>query len=82
MFTFAPKELHPSWLLAVATNAADSTEAEIRAAFDRADVAVLFDYEQLYWGNRSHLQSVYRLLDYLPRRHILFDLITPEQLEG
>ena len=44
-----------------------------------ADVAVLFDYDQLYWGNRSHLQSIYRLVDYLPRRHILFDLITPEQ---
>ncbi|HEX7976823.1 MAG TPA: HAD family hydrolase, partial [Anaerolineales bacterium] len=43
MFTFAPKELHPSWLLAVATNAADSTEAKIRAAFDRANISPWID---------------------------------------
>lgn len=44
-----------------------------------ADVAVVFDYDQLYWLNRSNLQAAYRLVDYLSERHILFDLVTPAQ---
>lgn len=44
-----------------------------------SDVAVLFDYEQLYWGNRTHLQYLYRLSDYLSRRHIQFDIVSPKQ---
>ncbi len=42
-----------------------------------ADVAVVFDYDQLLWLNRSNLQAAYRLVDYLSERHILFDFITP-----
>lgn len=45
-----------------------------------AEVAVVFDYDQLYWMNRSNLQAAYRLVDYLSERHILFDLITPSQI--
>jgi len=45
-----------------------------------ADVAVVFDYDQLYWLNRSNLQAAYRLVDYLSERHILFDLVTPAQV--
>jgi hypothetical protein len=40
-----------------------------------ADVAVLFDYNQLYWDNRTHLQDIYRLSQYLSEQHILFDLV-------
>jgi len=45
-----------------------------------AEVAVVFDYDQLLWLNRSNLQAAYRLVDYLSERHILFDFITPTQL--
>jgi len=45
-----------------------------------AQVAVVFDYGQLYWGNHANLQAAYRLVDYLSERHILFDLLTPEQI--
>ncbi|MFN0169154.1 MAG: hypothetical protein ACKV22_22240, partial [Bryobacteraceae bacterium] len=44
-----------------------------------SDVAVLFDYEQLYWGNRTHLQDLYRLSEYLSRKHVQFDIVTPKQ---
>jgi hypothetical protein len=44
-----------------------------------AQVAVVFDYNQLYWLSRSNLQAAYRLVDYLSERHILFDLVTPAQ---
>ncbi len=43
-------------------------------------VAVLFDYAQLYWGNRTHLQALYRLSEHLARRHVPFDLVTPAQV--
>jgi hypothetical protein len=45
-----------------------------------ADVAVVFDYDQLLWMHRSNLQAAYRLVDYLSERHILFDLVTPSQI--
>ena len=41
----------------------------------QADVAVVFDYNQLYWDNRTHLQDIYRLSQYLSEQHILFDLV-------
>jgi len=41
----------------------------------QADVAVLFDYNQLYWDNRTHLQDIYRLSQYLSEQHVLFDLV-------
>jgi hypothetical protein len=44
-----------------------------------ADVAVLFAYDQLYWGNASHVQALYRLSQYLSEQHIPFDLIAPAQ---
>ena len=41
----------------------------------QADVALVFDYNQLYWDNRTHLQDIYRLSQYLSEQHILFDLV-------
>jgi hypothetical protein len=43
----------------------------------QADVGVLFEYEQLYWGNPSNLQAIYRLCQHLSEQHVLFDLVTP-----
>jgi len=43
----------------------------------KADVGVLFSYEQLYWGNTTHLQDVYRLSEYLSNQHITYDLVNP-----
>jgi hypothetical protein len=40
-----------------------------------ADAAVIFDYNQLYWDNRTHLQDIYRLSQYLSEQHVLFDLV-------
>ncbi|MCL5745659.1 MAG: beta-galactosidase trimerization domain-containing protein, partial [Acidobacteria bacterium] len=34
-----------------------------------------FSFDQLYWGNIQHLQSVYRLSEYLSERHITYDLV-------
>jgi hypothetical protein len=42
-----------------------------------ADVAVLYSYEQLYWGNTAHVQDIYRLSGYLSNRHVTFDLLRP-----
>jgi hypothetical protein len=40
-----------------------------------AEVAVIFDYNQLYWDNRTHLQDIYRLSEYLSEQHVLFDFV-------
>jgi len=45
-----------------------------------ANVAVVFDYDQLLWMHRANLQAAYRLTDYLSERHILFDFVTPAQV--
>ena len=42
-----------------------------------ADVGVLFAYDQLYWGNQSHVQAIYRLSTYLSNEHVLWDLVPP-----
>jgi hypothetical protein len=50
--------------------------AELFEGFQsQADVAVVFDYNQLYWDNRTHLQDIYRLSQYLSEQHVLFDLV-------
>jgi hypothetical protein len=41
----------------------------------QAEVAVVFSFDQLYWGNTRHLQSVYRLNEYLSEQHITYDLV-------
>jgi len=43
----------------------------------QADVGVLFAYDQLYWGNSSNVQAIYRLCQYLSEQHVLFDLVSP-----
>jgi len=49
--------------------------ADLFAGFrSQADVGVVFDYNQLYWNNATHLQDVYRLSQYLSEQHVLFDL--------
>jgi hypothetical protein len=45
----------------------------------QADVGIMFSYEQLYWGNSTHLQDVYRLSEYLSNQHVTYDLIDPAQ---
>ncbi|MGD1104182.1 MAG: beta-galactosidase trimerization domain-containing protein [Terriglobia bacterium] len=45
----------------------------------QADVGILFSYEQLYWGNTTHLQDVYRLSEYLSNQHVTYDLVDPAQ---
>jgi hypothetical protein len=42
----------------------------------QADVGVLFAYDQLYWGNPSNVQAIYRLCQYLSEQHVLFDLVS------
>jgi hypothetical protein len=50
--------------------------AELFEGFQsHADVALVFDYNQLYWDNRTHLQDIYRLSQYLSEQHVLFDLV-------
>ncbi len=44
-----------------------------------ADVGVLFQYDQLYWGNVTHSQNIYRLAEYLSNQHILYDLLPPSE---
>jgi hypothetical protein len=41
----------------------------------QADVAVVFDYDQAYWGSIANLWSLYALSGYLSNRHIPYDVI-------
>lgn len=55
--------------------------AELFEGFQsHAEVAVVFDYNQLYWDNRTHLQDIYRLSQYLSEQHVLFDLVLPSEV--
>lgn len=41
----------------------------------RADVAIVFDYAQAWWGNAANLRALYPLAQYLAQHHVLFDVI-------
>jgi hypothetical protein len=52
--------------------------ADLLEGYDsQADVGILFSYEQLCWGNTSHLQDAYRLSEYLSNQHVTYDLVNP-----
>ncbi|HQP98258.1 MAG TPA: hypothetical protein PLY86_07380, partial [bacterium] len=46
-----------------------------------APIAVVFDYEQLFFENRTHLDYLYVMGRFLADRGYLFDLVTPEDSE-
>jgi len=48
----------------------------------QADVAVVFAYDQAYWGNPVHLATLYPLSQYLSEHHILYDIIPPSQVRS
>jgi hypothetical protein len=48
----------------------------------QADVAVVFAYDQAYWGNHVHLSTLYPLSQYLSEHHILYDIIPPAQVRS
>ncbi len=48
----------------------------------QADVAVVFAYDQAYWGNPIHLSTLYPLSQYLSEHHILYDIIPPSQVHS
>ena len=53
------------------------------AGYDsQADVALVFAYDQAYWGNAIHLSSLYSLRQYLSDHHILFDIIPPGKVQS
>ncbi len=43
-----------------------------------AEIAVVFDYEQLFFENLEHLRQVFELARFLGDRGYLFDLVAPE----
>jgi len=43
-------------------------------------VGLVFFYEQLAWGTRSHLESAFRIAEELMAKHVLFDLIVERNL--
>jgi hypothetical protein len=47
-----------------------------------ADVAVVYAYDEAYWGNAANLWAAHALSEYLSKRHILFDVIPPSQIEA
>lgn len=48
----------------------------------QADVALVFAYDQAYWGNANHLSSLYSLRQYLSDHHLLFDIIRPGKIQS
>ena len=48
----------------------------------QAEVAVVFDYGQAWWGNTSNFRAVYPLSQYLSERHVLYDVIPASQLRA
>ncbi len=40
-----------------------------------SSVGLVFFYDQLAWGTRSHMENSYRIAEELMARHVLFDLI-------
>jgi len=45
-----------------------------------ADVALVFDYDQMYWGNFKNLFDTYVLSQYLSDHHIPYDVIPASQI--
>jgi hypothetical protein len=43
-------------------------------------VGLVFFYEQLAWGTRSHLENAFRIAEELMGKHVLFDLIVERNL--
>jgi hypothetical protein len=59
------------------------TNADLFAGYDsQADVALVYAYDQAYWGNPVHLATLYSLRQYLSDHHILFDIIPPSKVKG
>ena len=59
------------------------TNADLFAGYgSQADVALVFAYDQAYWGNPVHLSTFYSLSQYLSNHHILYDVIPPEKMQG
>jgi hypothetical protein len=48
----------------------------------QADVAVVFAYDQAYWGNAANLYAVYPFCQYLSNHHVLYDVIPPARLRA
>jgi len=64
-----------------------SKHADIyRGLVPHSDVGLVFFYDELAWGTRSHLENTYRVAEELMARHVLFDVLVersfvPEKLE-
>ncbi len=59
------------------------TNADLFAGYEsQADVALVYAYDQAYWGNPVHLSTLYSLRQYLSDHHILFDIIPHGKIQG
>jgi hypothetical protein len=47
-----------------------------------ADVALVFAYDEAYWGKASNLWAAHTLSQYLSEHHLLYDIIPPSQIES
>jgi len=57
--------------------------ADLLKGFDsQADVALVFAYDQAYWGNAVHLSTLYPISQYLSEHHILYDVIPPAKVRS
>lgn len=41
---------------------------------------LVFSYEQLAWGTRSHMENTYRIAEELMAKHVLFDIVAERSL--
>jgi hypothetical protein len=46
----------------------------------RSPVGLIFSYDEVAWGTKSHMEQTYRIADELMARHVLYDLVVDADL--